>query len=355
MAKISLVVPCWHATKHLPHLLEDLQAQTFTDFEAILVNDGDDSQESAMEAIASQDNRIHILCMKQNGGVASARNAGTDIAKAPWVCYVDPDDRFGSHYLESLYEAVDGSGVDMACGGYILHYVRTGKNTNRYIGVKSSPQVVDAAKGYELISSAVVDYVVWNKLYNLDVMRKYGIRYNSNMLTGDDDAFSLEYLLAVEKIGIVKYCEYVYYFYDGGTMVHRYDPSYMKNCCERASLREKLRRKLGWSEQRIIQEKNKELAYASFGMCSRLFVKTSPLTIKDAVNKINEDILSKPEIASAILEGSNERDRMMRLHQWLVSKNDAHLIALTYKILGTAKSRFGNFYAKVKPFFRGDA
>lgn len=110
MAKVSLVIPCWHAAQHMPHVLEDLQAQTFKDFEAILVNDGDDSQVESMELIASKNSRIRIVRLYQNSGVSAARNAGTDIAQAPWVGYADPDDRFGPNYLQSLYKAVARGG-----------------------------------------------------------------------------------------------------------------------------------------------------------------------------------------------------------------------------------------------------
>ena len=89
--KVSLVFPCWHAAKHMPHVLEDLQAQTFKDFEAILVNDGDDSQIPAMEEIAAKDNRIRIINRPDNGGASSARNSGMDIAKSPWIIFPDPD------------------------------------------------------------------------------------------------------------------------------------------------------------------------------------------------------------------------------------------------------------------------
>ncbi len=85
MPRVSLVFPCYHAGHHMQHVLDDLQAQTFKEFEAILVNDGDDSQTEAMKEIASKDNRIRIVHRDRNGGVAAARNSGTEAVTTQWV------------------------------------------------------------------------------------------------------------------------------------------------------------------------------------------------------------------------------------------------------------------------------
>ena len=214
---------------------------------------------------------------------------------------------------------------------------------------------MDIAKAYEIMTYAFVVGLVWNKLYSKDVIRRNGLCFHKDMLVNEDDAFNLEYYQFVSKIGMVKNCEYVYYVYDGETGCHRYDPLYMKNACKLVTLREKLRQKLGWPEERIMKERNKELAYDSFRMCSLLFSKHSPLTIDGAVKKIQEELLDQPIIVNAILQGTYERDRMIRIFQKLVRIGNARLIALTFKFLWIGKSRFGNFYAKVKPFFRGDA
>ena len=153
---------------------------------------------------------------------------------------------------------------------------------------------------------------------------------------------------------MVRDCEYEYYIYGGETVSHSYDPLFMKNLTERIALLETTYRRIGWPDKRIREQRNKVLTYESFRMCSTLYSARSPLNFCSAATKVREDILNQPEIVSAILEGNYERDRMIRLHQWLVRQGNAHLMALVYKILGMAKSRFGNIYAKIKPFIRGD-
>lgn len=335
----------------MSHLFEDLQAQTFTNFEAILVNDGDDSQIEIMEQIAAQDSRIKIVRLKKNSGVAAARNAGTDTAQAPWVGYADPDDRFGPHYLQSLYEPVEKlGGVELVCGGFANHYVRTGKTTTNLL---NRPPMMDMAEAYEAMSHAFCHGLVWNKLYNRRMISDNGLRFREEMLVNEDEAFNLEYYWLASNVGMVSNCEYVYYIYDGDTLCHRYDPRYMENAYTLVNLRERLRHKLGWPQQLIAEKRRKELTYDSFRMCISLFSTSSPLTFGGAVAKIRADILDNAETVGAILQDTHPRDRMIHLHQRLVRMGNARLMALAFKLLTVGKSRFGNIYAKVKPYFRG--
>lgn len=354
MAKISLVIPCWHSAKHLPHILEDLQAQTFKDFEAILVNDGDDSQQVAMEEITAKDDRIRIIRLEQNGGTAAARNAGINSCTSQWVGFADHDDRFGPRFLQSLYEPVEKLGVELVCGGFTFHYVKTGKESFNFYGKpESSPQTMDIAKAYDIMLGSFSDGMVWNKLYNVDSIRKHSISFRDVKII-DDSFFNVAYFLFVKKVGMIYDSQYIYNVFDGSSAVHRYDPCFLKNNYELISLNKDLQRKLAWSEERICQKRDKDLLYASFRMCTLLFSKSSPLTFGGVVAKIREDILSQPEVVSAILAGTAHRDRIVRLYQWLVRIGNARLMALVFKLLTVIKSRFSKLYTKLKPFFRGD-
>ena len=195
---------------------------------------------------------------------------------------------------------------------------------------------------------------MWNKLYSMDVIRKHKLCLEQKRLLGEDLYFNAQYFLFVNKVGVIKDCDYIYYIYDGDTLCHRYDPLHMQNSRELIASREKLRRKLGWSEERIEYGRKVELTYEAFRMCSLLFSNHSTLSFRGAVSKIKEDLLNQPELVEAILQGSYNRDRMIRLFQKLLRKGNACLIALTFKILWIGKSRFGYFYTKIKPFFRGD-
>ena len=78
---ISIVVPVYNVEKYLPECIESILAQTFTDFELILVEDGSpDGCPALCDAAAEKDGRIRVIHQK-NGGLSAARNAGLDIAR----------------------------------------------------------------------------------------------------------------------------------------------------------------------------------------------------------------------------------------------------------------------------------
>lgn len=350
--KVSLVFPCWHSAQHMPHVLEDLQAQTFPDFEAILVNDGDDCQTEVMEAIAAQDSRIRIIRIEQNSGVAAARNAGTDAVTTNWVTYPDPDDRFGPNYIKSLYEAVDGTGVEMVCGGFTKYDVDSNKYSSAPIQVEHSPKVLNFATGYELMLPFWIFTMSWNKLYNMEIIRKNGLYQDVNFKNNQDYDFNIRYFPFVKNAGLISDCEYVYYQYTDISNTSRYNPQFMQNKHDIIYRRARLHRQLGWTEERINEVKEYEFASVGLNMCRQLFSIDSPLSIDDATKKIQAELFGQPEIVNAIFKKNFGKYRQGQLFQWLVRKGNARRLAIVFKVLVVSKRHFGKLYKITKSFYR---
>lgn len=349
--KVSLVFPCWHAAQHMQHVLEDLQAQTFKDFEVIMVNDGDNGQVEAMEAIAAQDSRIRIINLPQNRGVAAARNAGTDAVTSEWVTYPDSDDRIGPNYVKSLYEAVDGAGVEMACGGFTMFYASTGKYENHFIKINNSP-VMGIVEGYEQIMP--LKGTVWNRLYNMEIIRSNRLRQDVNFKTMQDCAFNMTYYPFVKQVGLVNNCDYIYYSVDYGTNGSRYNYLYLQNYLKLLDLQENFHRQIGWSELQVIKKTDKDISYRLSKILQNYYAIDSPLSIGEITKIIEFDLLGNSRIVKAILQQDYGNDYLMRLLQYLVRIDNARLIALTFKVFVAGKRRWGSLYYKIKPFFRGE-
>lgn len=81
MPEISVIVPVYNAGKYLARCVESILAQTFTDFELILVDDGStDNSPVLCDHFAGRDSRVKVIHQK-NAGVSAARNAGLDICQ----------------------------------------------------------------------------------------------------------------------------------------------------------------------------------------------------------------------------------------------------------------------------------
>ena len=89
---ISIIVPVYNTEKYLDQCIQSVLAQTYTNWELLLIDDGStDSSGAICDKYAAEDNRIRVF-HKENGGVSSARNLGLDNAQGEWISFVDADD-----------------------------------------------------------------------------------------------------------------------------------------------------------------------------------------------------------------------------------------------------------------------
>lgn len=114
--KVSIVVPVYNAQKWLGYCLNSLLAQTWTEFEVILVNDGstDDSLEICRN-YAELDSRFRVLDVP-NGGVSRARNLGVSQATGRYLVFVDSDDVVTPDMLEVMLDCARRTGVELVAG-----------------------------------------------------------------------------------------------------------------------------------------------------------------------------------------------------------------------------------------------
>lgn len=89
---VSIIVPVYNVEKYLPACIDSILAQTFRDFELILVDDGSpDGSQAILEQYAQKDSRVRAF-RKENGGVSSARNFGLERAEGEYIGFVDADE-----------------------------------------------------------------------------------------------------------------------------------------------------------------------------------------------------------------------------------------------------------------------
>lgn len=91
---VSVIVPVYNVEKYLEECIESVLAQSFTDYELLLIDDGStDSSGDLCDQIAQRDTRIRVF-HKSNGGLSSARNKGMDEAEGDWIIFLDSDDKW---------------------------------------------------------------------------------------------------------------------------------------------------------------------------------------------------------------------------------------------------------------------
>ena len=175
---ISVIVPIYNVRDHVADCIASLKAQTLTDFQAILVDDGsaDDSAQVARQAMA--DDPRFSLISQDNQGLSGARNTGLDQARGAFIAFLDSDDRFAPQFLDQMWRALDQSGADwVACG---IRFCFPDGTSTRHSAIHgqaarhSSGQVSRFALGDW--NDAIVHFPsAWNKLYRATLID--GLRF----------------------------------------------------------------------------------------------------------------------------------------------------------------------------------
>ena len=126
--EITVIVPAYNAGQYLADCIESILAQSFADWEMVIVDDGssDDTGKTADE-YAAKDGRIKVI-RQANQGVSQARNSGLDIARGSFIAFVDADDVLEPDCLRELYSHAERSGSDITQCAFV-HVDGNGSHT----------------------------------------------------------------------------------------------------------------------------------------------------------------------------------------------------------------------------------
>ena len=209
---LSIIVPVYKVENYLPKCIDSILAQTFTDFELILVDDGSpDDCPALCDAAAEKDARVRIIHQK-NGGLSAARNAGLDVARGAWIGFVDSDDYIEPEMYEVLYQAVQSTGADLALCDYAEVDEAGAPCQSMHVSLSEGELT-----GQELLkrASGLMVQLAWNKLYRRAIFTQ--LRYPEGKL--NEDLFLIpEVCLQIQKAVVVPKALY-YYVQRGGSIM----------------------------------------------------------------------------------------------------------------------------------------
>lgn len=121
MPELSIIVPVYKVEKYLPKCIDSILAQTFRDFELILIDDGSpDNCGAICDEYAARDSRIKVI-HQANAGVSAARNAGLDIASGTYLGFVDSDDWIEPEMYGDLVAVAQQEKADVVCSQMFIN------------------------------------------------------------------------------------------------------------------------------------------------------------------------------------------------------------------------------------------
>ena len=202
--EISVIVPVYKVEKYLNACINSILAQTFAQFELILVDDGSpDGCPALCDAAALRDDRVRVIHQK-NGGVGAARNTGLDAAKGKWITFVDSDDTVAPRYLEAMYRKAVAEQADAAVCDFRLTD-ESGKDKHRVERLIKD----ETLTRHEVLSKMMLAPFpgMCCKLYRRELI---GAHRFGNRTIGEDATFQVEVFSEANKVVCIAQALYDY-------------------------------------------------------------------------------------------------------------------------------------------------
>lgn len=192
MPKISVIVPVYNAEHTLARCIDSILAQSFHDFELILIDDGSmDSSGVICDEYATRDVRIKVF-HKTNGGASSARNIGIDNASGEWVTFCDSDDWVMPGWLHNFIVHKDHIDIDMVCQGICFDYSKLYNHpycTN--VGIQYQGNTISFLE--QIFAINIVGYTVI-KAFRISIIKCNNLRFDERLRFREDEEFVLKYM-----------------------------------------------------------------------------------------------------------------------------------------------------------------
>ncbi len=228
---ISVIVPIYKVEAYLRQCVDSILAQTYTDLDIVLVDDGStDNCPAICDAYARQDARVQVV-HKPNGGLMSARQAGLRVAKGDYVGFVDGDDWIEPDMYARFAAAIDRYTPDMAlCEFYYAFADHNEPSTQHlqrayYTKAQLAQEIYPTMLYHAPYYSFGINPCCWSKVFKKKLLEQCLYPVTPKVKIGEDAAFTYPCLLAAESLAYVDGCLY-HYRNNAQSMTNAYDPSF---------------------------------------------------------------------------------------------------------------------------------
>lgn len=344
--RISIIMPVYNVEQYVGKAIESILEQTFTDYELLIVDDGTKDQSGVIcDEYAQKDARIHVI-HKENGGAPSARNTAIDIARGTYVYFMDSDDWAERTMLQDMYDMAEKHQAQLVVCGYYIDTYYGSKHLTEKICVDN--RVYTDAASFREQSYRYFDrnmlYTPWNKLYRLDYLNAYKLRFPDTLW--DDFPFNISYIRHVERVVVTTnaYYHFIRARADSETAAYR------------ADLYEKREEEHGWMEQLyrewgVESEKTREMIYRRYiermvGCIANVTSSKCTLSKKEQRAAIRK-MLHNPRVDEA-LAAARPRSGYMRLMLIPIRWKNTWLTWLESAVITLVKERNTKLFAKLK-------
>lgn len=209
--KFSIIIPVYKVEKYLYQCVDSVLAQTFQDYEIILVDDGSpDKCPAVCDEYAARDNRVKVI-HKTNGGLSDARNAGLDMAQGEYVIFLDSDDWWDdSDALAKVNSAIESTGSDAIIIGMKKYFTQDDKIGDIRIPEKCDiPTMSDVQVTQKYMQKNIFVACACDKIIRKDIIESDHLRFVKGQYS-EDIEWCCKLLMKDIRIDVLEEAFYVY-------------------------------------------------------------------------------------------------------------------------------------------------
>lgn len=223
LMKISVIVPIYNVEKYLHRCIDSIIAQTYSDIEIILVNDGSpDNSPAICEEYAKTDARIKVIHQK-NKGLSGARNTGIKESTGDYIYFIDADDKIEHHAMEQFHNAITKHRPDIVMSN-VMQYTLGNldynilRNNTPYDRLLSIDEIAKyLIQPYYGGSMANIPHV-WTKCYRREFVLGNNMWFDESLKRSEDYWFNFFAFNAAESVLAIDQAFY-HYYQNTGSMI----------------------------------------------------------------------------------------------------------------------------------------
>lgn len=219
MPKVSIIVPVYKVETYLHRCIDSIFAQTFTDWELLLIDDGSpDRSGEICDEYAQKDKRIRVF-HKKNGGVSSARNLGLNNACGDWTTFVDSDDFLDSTSLSKMLDLTKHYDSDLFCFKF---RISNGLKCDTFLNDSDLEKTAISKISKDTMIKKILTYQTncgpCAKLFKTEKLKNYS--FDETLRIGEDLLLNLSYISDLPKSIIYSETSVYNYFMNPQSVMH---------------------------------------------------------------------------------------------------------------------------------------
>lgn len=257
--KVSIVIPVYNAEKTVERCVKSICEGTYDYLQVILIEDcSKDGSWGICQELEKRYECVQCIQNERNRGVSYTRNQGLRVADGKYLMFVDSDDWVEPDYVETFVRVQKENGSLLVVSGYVNHdEVQNGKTEYFRFDDIEEQEIMDYKDCLEKLFENRFAQVLWNKIFQTDVVKQNHIYFDESISIGEDFRFILTYLEKMQQEKIVLLNKLLYHYM-------RDNPQSLMASARLAKIDEllknqaKMQRLIGKSEEEITKSMGEE-------------------------------------------------------------------------------------------------